>query len=211
MDIKAHELVHGSIVCVIDDDGDVRNSLRSLLGSVDIRAETFGSITEFMEFALPDVPTCLVLDVRLKGQSGLAAQEQIAKNRQIPIIFITGHGDVEMSVRALKAGAIDFIEKPFRPQRLLDSVVGALATDHARRQAERASRSLHVKYHLLTPREREVMVHVAGGLLNKQIAAAMNLSEITVKIHRRQAMKKMESRSLADFVLKAAALGLSLT
>jgi len=157
------------------------------------------------------VPTCLILDVRLKGQSGLAAQEQIAKNRQIPIIFITGHGDVEMSVRALKAGAIDFIEKPFRPQRLLDSVAGALATDHARRQSDRASRSLHVKYHLLTPREREVMLHVAGGLLNKQIAAAMNLSEITVKIHRRQAMKKMESRSLADFVLKAAALGLSLT
>ena len=211
MDTNTHELVHGSIVCVIDDDGTVCSSLKSLLGSVGIRAETFSSIAEFMKFTMPDAPACLILDVRLRGQSGLAAQEQIAQNKQIPIIFITGHGDVEMSVRALKAGAVDFIEKPFRAQRILDAVAGALAKDHARRQSERASQSLHVKYHLLTLREREVMFHVAGGLLNKQIAAVMNLSEITVKIHRRQAMKKMESESLADFVLKAAALGLSST
>jgi FixJ family two-component response regulator len=209
MNTNDHDPMHASVVCVIDDDSAMRDSLKALLGSVDIRAETFSSIAEFMTFTMPDAPACLILDVRLKGQSGLAAQQQIAQNKQIPIIFVTGHGDVEMSVTALKAGAVDFIEKPFRAQRLLDSVAGALAMDHARRQSERWSRSLHNKYHSLTSREREVMTRVAGGLLNKQIAAEMSLSEITVKIHRRHAMQKMDSRSFADFVIKAAALGLN--
>jgi FixJ family two-component response regulator len=157
---------------------------------------------------MPDVPACLILDVRLKGQSGLAVQEQIAAHQiHMPIVFMTAHGDIAMSVKAMKAGATDFLAKPFRDQDMLDAVAQALAADAERRAADRSFAGLRRCYDSLTQREREVMALVASGLLNKQIAAEMKLSEITVKIYRSQAMKKMEARSLADFVLKAEALG----
>jgi FixJ family two-component response regulator len=196
-----------AMVYVVDDDRAMREAIAMLLRSVDLSVETFDSIDQFLAFEMPDVQSCLILDVRLKGQSGLAAQEQIAQQRRVPIIFITAHGDIEMSVRAMKRGAVDFLAKPFRGQDMLDAVANALAADKARREMERSSESLRKQYESLTPREREVMALVARGLLNKQIAAEMQISEITVKLHRGQAMKKMESRSIADFVLKAEALG----
>lgn len=197
-----------SIVYVVDDDQDMREAITVLLNSVDVPAQTFGSVNEFLAFDMPDIPSCLILDVRLRGQSGLAAQDQIARQRRLPIIFVTAHGDIEMSVTAMKGGAFDFLAKPFRGQDMLDAVADALAKDKTRREAERWFEILRARYESLTAREREVMVFVARGLLNKQIAAEMALSEMTVKLHRAQAMKKMEARSLADFVLKADALGL---
>ena len=197
-----------SIVYVVDDDDSMRAAVSMLLRSVGLRVEAFGSAQEFLSFDKPDMPSCLILDVRLKGQSGLAVQEQIASGDvRVPIIFMTAHGDIAMSVKAMKAGAMDFLAKPFRDQDMLDAVANALARDAERRKSERSVSDLRRMYESLTPREREVMAFVASGLMNKQIAAEMNLSEITVKIHRGQAMKKMESRSLADFVLKAEALG----
>jgi FixJ family two-component response regulator len=197
-----------SIVYVVDDDDSMRAAVGMLLRSVGFRVEAFGSAQEFLSFVKPDMPSCLILDVRLKGQSGLAVQEQIAAGDvRVPIIFMTAHGDIAMSVKAMKAGAMDFLAKPFRDQDMLDAVANALAKDVERRRSERSVSDLRRRYESLTPREREVMAFVASGLMNKQIAAEMNLSEITVKIHRGQAMKKMESRSLADFVLKAEALG----
>ncbi|HWT37892.1 MAG TPA: response regulator [Paraburkholderia sp.] len=197
-----------SIVYVVDDDDSMRAAVTMLLRSVGLRVEAFASAQEFLSFDKPDMPSCLILDVRLKGQSGLAVQEQIAAGDvRVPIIFMTAHGDIAMSVKAMKAGAMDFLAKPFRDQDMLDAVANALATDAERRKSERSVSDLRRMYESLTPREREVMAFVASGLMNKQIAAEMNLSEITVKIHRGQAMKKMESRSLADFVLKAEALG----
>ena len=197
-----------SIVYVVDDDDSMRAAVSMLLRSVGLRVEAFASAQEFLSFGKPDVPSCLILDVRLKGQSGLAVQEQIsAGDVRVPIIFMTAHGDIAMSVKAMKAGAMDFLAKPFRDQDMLDAVANALARDEERRKSERSVSDLRRMYESLTPREREVMAFVASGLMNKQIAAEMNLSEITVKIHRGQAMKKMESRSLADFVLKAEALG----
>ncbi len=172
------------------------------------RVECFNCVSDFLAFDMFDTPSCLILDVRLKGQSGLAAQQQISHERGLPIIFVTGHGDIQMSVQAMKAGAADFIEKPFRGQRVLDAVAAALASDRARRELERSSENLQRLYVSLTPRERTVMALVMRGMMNKQIAAEMNLSEITVKIHRGHAMKKMGSRSMADFILKANALGL---
>jgi FixJ family two-component response regulator len=197
-----------AIVYVVDDDDSMRAAVGMLLRSVGFRVEAFASAQEFLSFAKPDIPSCLILDVRLKGQSGLAVQEQIATGDvRVPIIFMTAHGDIAMSVKAMKAGAMDFLAKPFRDQDMLDAVASALAKDEERRKADRSVSDLRRCYESLTPREREVMAFVARGLMNKQIAAEMNLSEITVKIHRGQAMKKMESRSLADFVLKAEALG----
>ncbi|BCZ82576.1 response regulator transcription factor [Paraburkholderia terrae] len=197
-----------SIVYVVDDDDSMRAAVTMLLRSVGLRVEAFASAQEFLSLDKPDIPSCLILDVRLKGQSGLAVQEQIAAgNVHVPIIFMTAHGDIAMSVKAMKAGAMDFLAKPFRDQDMLDAVATALAKDEERRKSERSVSDLRRRYESLTPREREVMAFVASGLMNKQIAAEMNLSEITVKIHRGQAMKKMESRSLADFVLKAEALG----
>jgi FixJ family two-component response regulator len=197
-----------SIVYVVDDDESMREAVSVLLRSVGLRVEVFASAREFLAFQLPDVPSCLILDVRLKGQSGLAVQEQIAAGEfRVPIIFMTAHGDIAMSVKAMKAGAMDFLAKPFRDQDMLDAVASALGKDEERREADRSVADLHRRYASLTPREREVMGFVASGLMNKQIAAEMNLSEITVKIHRGHAMKKMESRSLADFVLKAEELG----
>jgi FixJ family two-component response regulator len=197
-----------SIVYVVDDDNSMREAVGMLLRSVGLRVELFASADEFLAFQMPDVPSCLILDVRLKGQSGLAVQEQIAAGAvRVPIIFMTAHGDIAMSVKAMKAGAMDFLAKPFRDQDMLDAVATALGKDEERREADRSVADLRRRYASLTPREREVMAFVASGLMNKQIAAEMRLSEITVKIHRGQAMKKMESRSLADFVLKAEALG----
>jgi FixJ family two-component response regulator len=197
-----------SIVYVVDDDNSMREAVGMLLRSVGLQVELFASADEFLAFQMPDVPSCLILDVRLKGQSGLAVQEQIAAGAvRVPIIFMTAHGDIAMSVKAMKAGAMDFLAKPFRDQDMLDAVATALGKDEERREADRSVADLCRRYASLTPREREVMAFVASGLMNKQIAAEMKLSEITVKIHRGQAMKKMESRSLADFVLKAEALG----
>ncbi len=197
-----------SIVYVVDDDESMREAVSMLLRSVGLRVEVFASAHEYLAFQMPDVPSCLILDVRLKGQSGLAVQEQIAAGElRVPIIFMTAHGDIAMSVKAMKAGAMDFLAKPFRDQDMLDAVAAALGKDEERREADRSVADLRRRYESLTPREREVMAFVASGLMNKQIAAEMNLSEITVKIHRGHGMKKMESRSLADFVLKAEALG----
>jgi len=197
-----------SIVYVVDDDESMREAVSLLLRSMGLRVEVFASAHEFLAFQMPDVPSCLILDVRLKGQSGLAVQEQIAAGElRVPIIFMTAHGDIAMSVKAMKAGAMDFLAKPLRDQDMLDAVATALGKDEERREADRSVADLRRRYESLTPREREVMAFVASGLMNKQIAAEMNLSEITVKIHRGHGMKKMESRSLADFVLKAEALG----
>jgi FixJ family two-component response regulator len=208
MSSEAGDAANSSIVYVVDDDNSMREAVGMLLRSVGLQVELFASADEFLAFQMPDVPSCLILDVRLKGQSGLAVQEQIAAGAvRVPIIFMTAHGDIAMSVKAMKAGAMDFLAKPFRDQDMLDAVATALGKDEERREADRLVADLRRRYESLTPREREVTAFVASGLMNKQIAAEMKLSEIMVKIHRGQAMKKMESRSLADFVLKAEALG----
>lgn len=198
----------GSIVFVVDDDASMRDALSNLLRSVGIRVETFASTAEFLKQPKSECPSCLVLDVRLQGASGLDFQAQLAEsNSNIPIIFITGHGDIEMSVKAMKAGAVDFLAKPFREQNLLDAVSAALQADVRRRQVEQQFADLHARYQTLTVREKEVMGFAVTGLMNKQIAGQMNLSEITVKIHRAHAMKKMCAKSFADLVRMAEALG----
>ncbi|MGN8273744.1 response regulator transcription factor [Pseudomonas sp. SMV71] len=198
----------GPVVFVVDDDASMRDALSNLLRSVGIRVETFGSTTEFLRQPKSDCASCLVLDVRLQGVSGLDFQSQLAESdSNIPIIFITGHGDIEMSVKAMKAGAVDFLAKPFREQDLLDAVTAALQADVRRREVAQRSSDLHARYQALTVREKEVMALAAAGLMNKQIAGQMNLSEITVKIHRAHAMKKMQARSFADLVRMAQALG----
>jgi FixJ family two-component response regulator len=199
----------GSIVYVVDDDESIRAALAMLFRSVGQRVELFASTQEFLDFERPDVPSCLILDVRLKGQSGLALQEQIiAADVELPIIFITAHGDIAMSVKAMKNGAFDFLAKPFRDQDMLDAIQSALLRNEAMRKSHSRAADIRRRYETLTPREQEVMRYVVCGLLNKQIAAEMGLSEITVKIHRGQAMRKMEARSLPDLVLSANALGL---
>ncbi|MBR8408530.1 MULTISPECIES: response regulator transcription factor [Burkholderia cepacia complex] len=198
-----------SVVYVVDDDDSMRKALGRLFRSVGLGVELFGSAQEFLDFDKPDVPSCLILDVRLKGQSGLALQEQIvAGDVRLPIIFITAHGDVEMSVKAMKNGALDFLSKPFRDQDMLDVVQNALLKDEKRRKSESRVADVRRRYQTLTPREREVMKYVVSGLLNKQIAAELGLSEITVKIHRGHAMRKMGARTLPEFVLSAQSLGL---
>ena len=195
------------LVYVLDDDEGMRVALSSLFRSVGLQVEMFDSSQAFLAFPKPDAPSCLVLDVRLRGESGLAFQEELAKSSlRMPIVFMTGHGDIAMTVKAMKAGAVDFLAKPFRDQDMLDAVSSALARDAERLAAEQSIASLCVAYESLTPREREVMDYVVTGMLNKQIASAMNLSEITVKIHRGQVMRKMGARSVADLVRKAEAL-----
>lgn len=196
------------VVYVVDDDEAVRLALSGLLRSTGLRVETFESSQEFLAFPKNDAPSCLILDVRLRGESGLAFQEQIAKSGvRMPIVFMTGYGDIAMTVKAMKAGAVDFFAKPFRDQDMLDAVANALARDGERLAAEQSVAGLRTAYESLTPREREVLVFVVAGLMNKQIAYEMDLTEVTVKIHRGRVMKKMGARSVADLVRKAESLG----
>jgi len=197
------------IVYVIDDDSALRDALSSLLRSVGLQVQVFASAPQLLQSTLPDVPSCLVLDVRLPGISGLDFHLQLVKaGILLPVIFMTGHGDIPMTVQAMKAGAIDFLPKPFRDQDLLDAVTLAIERDRARRSEAQATAKLNSYYQTLTPREREVMALVVTGLMNKQIAAEIGLSEITVKIHRGHVMKKMGVRSLADLVRVAEMLGI---
>jgi FixJ family two-component response regulator len=197
------------IVFVIDDDESMRRALTNLFQSVSLRVEVFGSATELLRSKLPDVASCLVLDIRLPGLSGLDFQLELAKaNIHIPIVFMTGHGDVPMSVMAMKAGAVDFLSKPFRQQEMLDAVTVAIERDRKRRKDEKIVLNAQALFETLTPREREVLSLVAGGLMNKQIAAKIGIAEITVKIHRGHIMKKMGTRSLADLVRFTEMLGI---
>jgi FixJ family two-component response regulator len=199
-----------SIVYVIDDDASVRDALSSLFRSVGLQVECFGSATELLEKKLPEIPSCLVLDIRLPGVSGLDFQTQLARSGvRMPVIFMTGHGDIPMSVRAMKAGAVDFLTKPFRDQDMLDAVFTALDTDRKQLESDNSIAELTAHYQSLTAREKEVMAYVTKGLMNKQIAGELGLSEITVKIHRGHVMRKMGVRSLADLVRAAEKLGLS--
>ncbi len=197
------------VVLVVDDDPSMREALEGLFRSVGLKTEVFASAPELLERELPDGPCCLVLDIRLPKRSGLDFQVELAKaGIEIPIIFITGHGDVPMSVRAMKAGAVDFLIKPFRDQDLLDAVTVALERDKARREEREGIAQLRNLFDSLTPREKDVMGLVTAGLMNKQIAAEMGISEITVKIHRGHAMRKMGAKSLAELVRMAETLGI---
>src|SRR5712675_1807232 len=189
-----------STVLVVDDDPDLRESVGRLLRSVGINARLFASISDFLESDLPDGPTCLVLDVRLPGQSGLDLQRELAAaDRSLPIIFVTGHGDIPMSVQAMKGGAIEFLTKPFRDQDLVDAIQLGLSRDRARRENEVALAALKERFGTLSPREREIVIQVARGRLSKQIAGDIGIAETTVKVHRSRAMRKMNVRSLTEF------------
>jgi len=191
-------------VIVIDDDSDVRDALRRLLRSVGLQARLHGSVPEFLSAGPPAGPACLVLDVRLPGQSGLDLQRELSSSGiRLPIIFITGHGDIAMSVQAMKGGAIEFLTKPFRDQDLLDAVQSGLEQDRRQRERDRAVEQLLSRYSALTPREREVMAAVVAGRLNKQIAADIGVSEVTVKLHRGNLMRKMGASSVAKLTQMA--------
>src|SRR4051812_10252813 len=188
-----------STVVIIDDDPALRESVARLLRSLGLDTQLFASISEFLEADPPDGPTCLVLDVRLPGQSGLDLQRELAAaNRELPIIFITGHGDIPMSVQAMKGGAVEFLTKPFRDQELLDAVLLGLSRDRARRENESALAALQERFGSLSPREREILIQVAQGRLSKQIAGDMGITETTVKVHRSRAMRKLKIRSLPE-------------
>jgi len=198
------------IVFVVDDDRSVREGLVDLISSVGMKAKAFTSAQEFLRHKRPDAPACLVLDVRLPGPSGLDLQRQLAQSREpVPIIFITGHGDIPMSVRAIKDGAVEFLTKPFRDQDLLDAVQQALKADRAAREQRVKAAELRHRYDLLTPREREVMQLVISGLLNKQIAGQLGASEVTIKMHRGQVMHKMEAESVVELLRMAELIGMA--
>ena len=194
----------GPIVFVVDDDPSVREGLDSLFRSIKLAVQTFGTAEEFLRFKRPDAPGCIVLDVRLPGLNGLDFQDELVEsNVDLPIVFITGHGDVTMSVRAIKAGAVDFLMKPFRHQDLIDAIYSAIERHRLRRKAEASALELSNRFALLTSRERQVMLEVVGGRPNKQIAARLKISEFTVKVHRSHLMHKMKARTLVDLVRMA--------
>jgi FixJ family two-component response regulator len=208
--MKTSESEEQPVVFVIDDDESLRDALKMLFCMVGLRAETFATAADFLKSKLPDVPTCLVLDIRLPGMSGLDFQAELAKaDIKVPIIFMTGHGDIPMTVKAMKAGALEFLPKPFRDQDMLDAVQLALERDVTRRQAERANAQLRTNFESLSPREREVMAFVTAGLMNKQIAAQLGLAEVTVKLHRGSLMRKMNARSVAELARMAQILGIA--
>ena len=189
------------VVFVIDDDPSVRSSLKFLISTVGLQVESFESAETFLNRKPPDTASCLVLDVRLRGLSGLDFQRELAgRNIHIPIVFVTGHGDIPMSVRAMKAGAVEFLTKPFRDQDLLDAIRVALERDRSRREQEKEITELQQRFESLTPREQEVIFMVVSGMLNKQIAGKLGTAENTVKVHRSRAMEKMQAQSLADLV-----------
>ena len=194
------------IVFAVDDDGSMREALSRLFRSIGMRARMFSSAEEFLRFERPDAPACLVLDVRLPGLSGLELQRELAE-AAMPIIFITGHGDIPISVQAMKAGAVEFLTKPFRDQVLLDAIQQAIRRDRANRKQRAQIAEQRALYDLLTQREREVLALVVAGLLNKQIAAQLGTTQFTVKIHRKAVMQKMQASSLADLVRMGAKLG----
>ncbi len=198
------------IVFIVDDDQPLTDALRRLFRTVGLRTEVFGSAGDLLRAPLPDAPGCLVLDVRLPGLSGLDLQAELANaDIRLPVVFMTGHGDIPMSVRAMKAGAVDFLTKPFRDQDMIDAVVGAIERDRKRREGSAELSRLRAMFETLSAREQEVMGLVTAGLMNKQVAGELGLSEITVKIHRGNVMRKMEVRSLADLVRAAELLGVS--
>lgn len=197
-----------AIVFVVDDDASMRQALARLFQSVQMHVEVFASPEEFLQSTRCNVPSCLVLDVRLPGSNGLDFQAELAKTDvRLPIVFISGYGDIPMSVRAIKAGAIDFLTKPFRDQDLLDAVAAAIQRDQERLRQERATADLRARFEALTPRELEIMKFVVSGLMNKQIAAKFGLSEITVKVHRSHLMRKMGAKTVAELVWMSEALG----
>jgi FixJ family two-component response regulator len=201
-----------SVVFVVDDDSSVREAIKSLIRSVGLGVETFETAQEFLSSKRPDAPGCVVLDVRMPGLSGLDLQRELAAHDiNLPVIFITGHGDIPMSVRAMKAGALEFLTKPFRDQDLLDAIQQALERDRSARQHRTETTELRDRFNSLTSREREVMELVVSGLLNKQIAGELGTSEVTIKIHRSQVMKKMGAGSLAELVRMTEKLGIPAT
>jgi len=207
--MKTPESEEQAIVFVIDDDESLREALKNLFGMVGLRAETFAGPAEFLKRKLPDAPACIVLDVRLPGISGLELQTELATGDiKIPIIFMTGHGDIPMTVKAMKAGAFEFLPKPFRDQDMLDAVQLALKRDRTRREAEQSDAQFRRNFESLSSREREVMALVAAGLMNKQIAFQLGVAEVTVKLHRGSLMRKMDARSVAELARMAEVLGI---